>query len=54
VREPRAPTDLGLGGKQTKRFVGSEKEAVTEVGGGLSCEVICLVVEVRSALGRTR
>jgi hypothetical protein len=39
VFKPRMPTYLGLCGQKSKRLVGREEEAVTEVWGCLSCEV---------------
>jgi hypothetical protein len=47
------PSHLGLCGQQAKRLVGSQQESVTEVGAGLSCKVIRLVVETLVGLGRT-
>jgi len=51
VLKPGMPTNMGLCGQQAKRLMGSQEEAVTEVGACLSCEVICLVVEVLVGLG---
>lgn len=49
--EPQMPTYWGLCSQQAERLVGSQEEAVTEVGACLSCEVICLIVQVLVGLG---
>ncbi len=51
VFERRMPAYLRLCGQKAKGLMGSQEEAVTEVGACLSCEVICLVVEVFVGLG---
>jgi hypothetical protein len=51
VDKPGMPTYVGLCGQQAEGLVGGQEKAVTEFGARLSCEVICLIVEVVVGLG---